>query len=254
MRVLVTGGTGILGRKLVERLRANSHEVRVMSHRPGAGDVTGDLATGEGLAGAVEGVDAIAHCASSPLRKVMDTDVQGAGRLMKAARDAGGSAHVLYISIVGIDRFPRLRYYQAKLSVERTVEASDLPWTILRATQFHDLIAFVLSRLVRAPAVMPVPRHFRFQPVDPGEVAGRMADLLEAGPSEKVDDMGGPEVRVMGDLARSYLDARGARRRLLEVPLPGPTAAGFRRGDNTCTGHARGTVTWEEWLSRHVRD
>jgi uncharacterized protein YbjT (DUF2867 family) len=136
--ILVTGGTGVLGSKVVERLRTAGLGPRILSHSGRPGTIQGDLLTGEGLEEAVRGVDTIVHCASSPFRKTHQTDVEGTGRLLQAASRAGVS-HVVYISIVGIDRVQSYPYYRVKLETERLIEGSPIPHTILRATQFHDL-------------------------------------------------------------------------------------------------------------------
>src|SRR5215204_4950837 len=121
--ILVTGGTGVLGSKVVERLWSGGIEPRVLSHSNRPGTVPGDLLTGEGLEAAVRGVDTIVHCASSPLRKARQTDVGGTERLLEIAAKAGVS-HVVLISIVGIDRVQYYHYYRVKLETERLVEGS----------------------------------------------------------------------------------------------------------------------------------
>src|SRR4028118_1312660 len=207
--VLVTGGTGSLGRRVVNRLRGPGCEVRTLSRSErGAGVVRGDLLTGEGLARALEGVDILIHCASNP-RKPRQTDVEGTGRLLEAAGRAGVS-HAVFVSIVGVDRNPYLPYYRAKLEAERIVERSPVPWTILRATQFHEFALKQIQLLERIP-VMMMPRGFLLQPMDIGEVAGRMVELALSEPTGRVPDIGGPEVRTFPDLARSYLQAAGGR-------------------------------------------
>lgn len=163
--VLVTGGTGTLGRRVVDRLRAVGHETRVLSRSGRPGTVTGDLLTGEGVEAAVRGTNAIVHCASSP-SNARRTDVGGTALLLQAAARAG-VGHVVFVSIVGVDRNP-FPYYRMKLAAERVVERSPVPWTILRATQFHDLILAMVSALGRAPLVAPIPKGFLFQPVEVG--------------------------------------------------------------------------------------
>ena len=118
--VLVTGGSGSLGRRVVERLRDAGREVRVLSRSGRPATVRGDLLTGEGLERAVHGVDTIVHCASSP-RKTRQIDVEGTERLLRAAVRTGIS-HIVFISIVGVDRNPYFPYYRMKLEVERIVE------------------------------------------------------------------------------------------------------------------------------------
>src|SRR5918997_6164272 len=151
--VLVTGGTGSLGRRVVNRLRGPGYEVRTLSRSArGAGVVRGDLLTGEGLARALKGVDVLIHSASSP-GKAYKTDVEGTGRLLEAAGWAGVS-HVVFVSIVGVDRTPFPPYYRAKLEAERIVERSPVPWTILRATQFHEFVLKQIRLLERLPVMM----------------------------------------------------------------------------------------------------
>ena len=181
--ILVTGGSGTLGRSVVARLLAADHQVRVLSRRPrptgtptAVDWVSGELVSGRGLAAAVADVAVIVHCASNPHRPRVDID--GTRNLVEAAR-AAGIWHLVDISIVGVDRVP-YRYYQAKLQAERLVQASGLPWTILRATQFHQLVLLVARDLARLP-VVPVPAATSFQPIDAAEVADRLAGLA-AGP------------------------------------------------------------------------
>lgn len=250
-RVLVTGGTGTLGTPLVARLIAQGHDVRVFSRRTdpllpaGATAVRGDLASGQGIGVAVDGVDVIAHCASSPFRRVKATDVEGTRRLLDLAADEG-VGHVVFVSIVGVDRNP-FPYYRRKLEAEQVVEASVVPSTIVRAAQFHDLIAAPLALAGRLPVAV-VPRGFRFQPVDAGDVADRMAELVGGRPSGRVRDFAGPEVRAIEDLAASWLRHHGRQRRVVGVPIPGRAAAAFRAGAQLAPDGDRGRVTFEQFL------
>jgi NAD(P)-dependent dehydrogenase (short-subunit alcohol dehydrogenase family) len=163
--ILVTGGSGTLGGGVVARLLAAGHQVRVLSRRPrpaggpaAAEWAAGDLVGGDHLAGAVSGVAAIVHCASDPRRPGVDVD--GTRNLLRAAQ-AAGTPHLVDISIVGIDRVPS-RYYQAKLEAERLIQTSGLGWTILRATQFHQLVLLVavfddvISVLGQTPRIVSV--------------------------------------------------------------------------------------------------
>ncbi|HZF59339.1 MAG TPA: NAD(P)H-binding protein [Rubrobacter sp.] len=246
--VLVTGGRGALGSEVVDRLCAAGCEVRVLSRSGKPGTVRGDLGTGTGLDEAVRGVDAIVHCASNPFRKARQTEVGGTERLIRAAARAGVSRFV-YVSIVGVDRNPHYFYYQAKLEAERVVERSAVPWTILRATQFHDFLLKGLNTLEVGPITI-VPRRFLFQPVDIGEVAGRLTELALSEPAGRVPDFAGPQVRIAAELAHAYLEATGQRKRILEIPIPGKLGRAFREGAQTCSQGERGRVTWEEFLYR----
>jgi uncharacterized protein YbjT (DUF2867 family) len=248
--VLVTGGTGALGRLVVERLRSTDIRPRVLSRSGRPGTVGGDLLTGEGLDGAVRGADTIIHCASSPLRMARQTDVEGTKRLLVAASRAGVS-HIVYISIVGIDRLRSYPYYRVKLDTERVVEGSPVPYTILRATQFHDFLLRAVRFLDRLP-VMIVPDGSPVQPIHVGEVADRMVELALSEPAGRVPGVGGPEVMTMTDAVRAYLEARASRKRVLAFRLPGKTARAFRSGALTCPENRYGKTRWEDFLRERM--
>ncbi|MFE6365392.1 SDR family oxidoreductase [Streptomyces sp. NPDC057806] len=239
--ILVTGGTGTLGRLVAERLEADGHDVRVLSRhaQPYAVDLREG---GPALDAAVSGVDAIVHCASTP----RGGDEKAAARLIAAARGAG-VGHLVYISIVGVDRVP-FGYYGSKFAVEKLIEESGLGWTILRATQFHDLLAQVFGILARPP-VMLVPAGVRDQPVDVAEVADRLVELALAAPAGRVPDLAGPQVRAFDSLARAYLRATGRKRRVVNVPLAGKAYRAFRAGGHLAPERAVGTGTFEEYLA-----
>lgn len=237
--IMVTGGTGTLGRLVTERLRTGGHEVRVLSRH--AQPYAVDLRKGTGLVEAVTGVDTIVHCASSP----RGGDEEMSRRLIDAARDAG-VRHLVYISIVGVDQVP-LGYYRSKLAVERMVEESGIGWTVLRTTQFHDLVLRVMQGFAKLP-VMLLPAGVCDQPIDADEVAARLAALAAGEPAGRVADMGGPEVRTFRDLARAYLRASGRRRRLVDVPLAGRTYRAIRAGGHMVPGLAVGEGTFEQFL------
>jgi uncharacterized protein YbjT (DUF2867 family) len=243
-QILVTGGTGTLGRVIVDRLVAACVPVRVLSRRPativdGVSWAIGDLRSGDGIDAALEGIDTIIHCASKR------GDVEAARSLVASAHKAACS-HVVFISIVGVDRVP-LGYYRSKLSVEHLIEDSGLPFTILRTTQFHNLIARIMEALARTP-VMFVPARTKFQPIDVREVAARLIELASGPAQGRVPDMGGPQVRGVRDLAESYLRARGRRRLIVPLWLPGPAFAGLRRGGNLAPDQAVGTIGFDQFL------
>ncbi len=248
--VLVTGGTGVLGKQVVERLSSAGIEARVLSRSGRPGTLRGDLSTGEGLDLAVRGAQTIIHCASSPFRKARQTDVEGTKRLLEAAAKSDVS-HFVYISIVGIDRASSYPYYRVKLDTERVIEGSPIPYTILRATQFYDLVLRAIRFLERMP-VMVVPNGFPGQPIDAGEVAGRMVELALSDPAGRVPDIGGPEVRTVADIVRGYLEVTGQRKRTLVFRLPGKTARAFREGVLTCPNNRYGEIRWEEFLRARV--
>jgi uncharacterized protein YbjT (DUF2867 family) len=248
--VLVTGGTGRLGRRVVARLRAEGLEPRVMSRSGKPGTVEGDVLTGEGIEAAVRGADAIIHAAQSPTRKSRRTAVEGTERLLQIAARAG-VAHLVYISIVGIERVP-LSYYREKLDAERLVERSLVPWTILRATQFHDFVLPMVRVLDRMPFLAPIPKGWLFQPIDASEVADRLVELALGLPAGRVPDIGGPEVRTLSSLTQAYLSSKGSKKGVVELPLPGKAARAFREGAQVAPASAWGNITWEEFLQRQL--
>jgi uncharacterized protein YbjT (DUF2867 family) len=246
--ILVTGGTGTLGREVVVRLADAGRGVRVLSRRPrpasessGHEWAQGDLRRGGGLDQALAATDTVVHCATAP-----GGDAAAARHLIEAARRAG-TGHLVYISIVGVDRVP-LGYYRAKLEVEHLLDASGLGVTVLRTTQFHDLIARACRALSRLPA-MVVPARTSFQPISVDEVAERLVELAGAAPAGRVPDMGGPEILATTQLARAYLRATGKRRPVLALGLPGKTAAGYRSGGHLAPEQAVGRVGFEEFLT-----
>lgn len=239
-RVLVVGGTGTLGRVVVERLLAGGADVRILSRGRRRRDnqrvehVIGDLRSGAGLDAAVSGVDTVVLCAD-PAQQIVE------------AAKRNGSPHLVYISIVGVDRVP-FSYYRSKLADEEMIAASGLPWTVLRTTQFHDLIAAGLRMLAKLP-VMALPAGWSFQPVDVRDVGGRLAELALAEPVGRAPDLGGPQVRAIGDLARSYLAMAGKRRLMLPVRLGGKVFRAYRAGGHLAPEGAHGVVTFDEYLS-----
>jgi uncharacterized protein YbjT (DUF2867 family) len=241
--ILVTGGTGALGRLVVERLRTASHEVRVLSRRPGRGTHVGDLTSGTGIAEAARGAEVIVHAASDTFRFGRG-DVTQTEHLLEQARAA---RHLLYVSIVGIDQIP-FAYYKRKLECERRIATSGIPYTLLRATQFHELIAEVLHRAGRLP-IAPLPLDFRFQTVAADEVAERAAELAVGEPAGGRLNFGGPEVQTLAQMAAGWRSVLGRPRRLVRLPLPGTVARAFRAGLNTCPGEGAGRQTWTEYVS-----
>ena len=179
--VLVTGGTGRLGKLVVARLQDSGCDVRVLARhdRPipqGVTFFTADLRTGQGIEPAVTAAAAIIHCATSTRGDAEAT------RNLVAAASRTGSAHLVYVSIVGIDRVASWGYPKTKLQAEQIVASSGLPWTILRVTQFYDYCLATAQKLSRFP-VAPVPAGFTVQPVDPRDVAARLVELALGEPA-----------------------------------------------------------------------
>ncbi len=245
--ILVTGGTGLLGSQVVDRLQSADCNVQVLSHRERPGTVQADLLTGEGLEQAVTGIDTIIHCASSPANP-RQVDVEGTKRLLQAAEQTGVS-HIVYISIVGVDRNPFYPYYGMKLETEHIIEQSSIGWTILRATQFHEFVLTLIQALARLP-IMFMPKGFLLQPIQASDVADRLVELSLAAPAGHATDIGGPEVWTAADLARAYFNAIGRTRSVVELPIPGKVAQAFRTGAQLCPDQKYGNVGWETFLSQ----
>lgn len=254
--ILLTGGTGTLGRLVAPLLGAAGRQVRVLTrttHEPSqtVEYVRGDLTTGDGVKQAVEGVDTIVHCAGT--QKGDDAKTR---TLVEAAREAG-SPHLVYISVVGAERIPvrsgvdrsMFAYFASKRAAELVVEKSGLPWTNLRATQFHDLALMTVQQLAKLP-VVPYFSGISFQPVDARDVAQRMAELAHGEPAGLVPELGGPRVYEMKELVRGYLQATGKRRLLVPLRVPGGAARALRQGANlTRPDQHTGHRTWEDFLA-----
>jgi uncharacterized protein YbjT (DUF2867 family) len=237
--ILVTGATGTLGTPTVALLRAAGHDVRALSRGSGPGLVTGNLISGHGIRAAVTGADTVVHLATG----LHDIDV--AKTILDASREAG-IRHFVFMSIVGIEQIP-LGYYKKKLAVEGLLAESGLPYTILRATQFHKLLDMLFRGQRFSPAIF-VPK-LTFQSIAVEEVAARLAELAGADAAGRVADIGGPERRTAGDLARVWKRATGTRRPIVPITLPGRTFAGYAAGHNLVPGTPYGTGTFEHYLA-----
>lgn len=251
-RTLLTGATGRLGEALLPRLREAGHDVRAASRLPPADDpgwVELDLADGTGLERAVDDVDVVVHAASAPQGDTAAVDVRGTERLLRAA-EAAGVENVLYVSIVGIDDIP-FSYYRHKLAAEAAVTESAVPSTVLRATQFHQFVHELLDAVARLP-LWPLPTRWCVQPIDAVEVADSVVEHATTEARGRLPDTGGPRVYTAGELARAYREARGLRRPILRLPIPGRVASAFRAGNAACPDRAVGSVTWAEYLEREV--
>jgi uncharacterized protein YbjT (DUF2867 family) len=259
--ILVTGGTGGLGRRVVDRLRKAGRKVRVLSRgvhesADGIEYAVGDLAKGEGVEPAVEGASIVIHCAG--VGKIKEDTAQ-ARNLVNASKQAG-VMHFMTISVVGADRIPvksgvdraMFAYFASQLAKERVVAESGLPWTNLRATQFHDGFILSMVRGMTKLPVVPLPAGFRFQPVDTDEVADNLVQLALSTPAGQAPNIGGPKIYDAEYLLRSYLEAVGKRRVIVRVRMPGAAADAIRAGANLTPDRAVGRRTWEEFLATEI--
>jgi uncharacterized protein YbjT (DUF2867 family) len=241
--ILVTGGTGKLGTPTVDGLREAGHDVRVLSRRTGPGLTSGDLLTGDGIPAALDGVDTVVHLATGR------RDVEAARNLIQQSRTAG-ITHFVLISIVGCERIP-LRYYRDKVAIENLVVGSGLPFTVLRATQFHQLVETMFRVQSRSPLLV-VPK-IAMQPIDTSDVAARLVEIAGSDAGGRVPDIGGPQRRTFRDLARSWSLATQSRQRIVPIWFPGKIFAGYAAGYHIVPGPAYGTRTFEEYLADRRR-
>jgi uncharacterized protein YbjT (DUF2867 family) len=204
---------------------------------PGATAYRGDIRTGEGITAALDGIDTVIQAVAST-RNQKATELEG----MRTLVAAQGDRHVIYVSIVGVERHP-FAYYRTKLEAERLLEQSGRSWTIQRATQFHDLVDRFLALPVFAKTA-----HLRFQPVATDDVSVRLAELVAAGPGGHAADFGGPEILSIDDLNRIRARVTGHRARLIPLPTIGFLKA-FDQGVHLAPDHRSGAQTWEAWLT-----
>ncbi|TYB51045.1 NAD(P)H-binding protein [Nonomuraea sp. PA05] len=252
--VLVTGGSGRLGRAVVEKLVEAGYDVRATSRkaRAASGGVrwaVADLTTGSGVAEAVSGVDVVLHLASAPYqgRYTRKVELDGTSALLAAARKAG-VRHLVYVSIVGVDRVP-WGYFRTKLRAESLVRDGGVPWTIVRATQFHEFVELGLRSMAKLGVVVADP-GVTMQTVDVRDLAVYLVAVAGRGPSGEVEEYGGPGVLAMDEAARSWLRARGLRRPVLRLRLPGGFGRAARAGHLTTKAQPAGKITWDAYLSR----
>ena len=243
MRIAVAGATGVVGRHVSEVARSRGHEVVELARSQGV-----DLTTGAGLAERLTGADAVVDTTNvgTQKRAAAETFFGTVSRTLLAAEEAAGVGHHVVLSIVGIDDVPT-GYYQGKLEQERVVASGPVPWSILRATQFHEFAEQALGFAPIGPFSL-VPRMLS-QPVAAVEVAEALVDLVEEGPSGRAPDLAGPERLDIVDLARQVSRERGLGRRVVPVRLPGAAGRAMRSGALTPSGDGpRGRQTFAEWL------
>lgn len=248
MKLAVAGGTGVVGQLVVSVATERGHEVVVLS-RAGGVDLTsaGDLAQRLAGADAVVDVSGTRNQGRRAAREFFTTVTT----TLLTAGEAAGVGHHLALSIVGIDAVDS-GYYAAKLAQEQLVAAGPLPWTVLRATQFHDFATQALD-FARLGPVALVPR-MRTQPVAAREVAQALVGIVETGPAGRVPDLAGPQVHQLVDLARRVNHARGHHRFVVGVPLPGRAGNAMSTGGLLpATKGPQGQITFDTWLGEHGR-
>ena len=241
MRIAVAGGTGVVGRHVVDVARERGHDVVVLSRSEGV-----DLTTGSGLAERLDGVQAVIDTSNQTSQKRAESEAffGGVTRTLLSAEAVAGVRHHVVLSIVGIDDVDS-GYYAGKRLQERVIAEGTVPWSVLRATQFHEFAEQALH-FVRVGPFSLVPRMLS-QPVAAREVGAALVDLAEGEPVGRAPDLAGPEQLQMVDLARKV--ARG-RRRVVGVRVPGAAGKAMRSGALVPrTDGPRGTVTFDAWLA-----
>jgi uncharacterized protein YbjT (DUF2867 family) len=243
MRIAIVGGTGTLGRHVAAELRSRGHEVRVLSRSAAKYPV--DLLTGAGLGPALAGCDTVVDASNNAGRKAAAVLVEGTRGLLDAEQAAGVRHHVC-VSIVGCDQLP-VGYYGVKTDQENLVEQGPVPWTVVRATQFHEFVADIFGAAARW-RVLPAPRAL-LQPVACAEVARYVADVAEQPARRARTSIAGPEITELGTLARTWRSVTGRRLALIPVRVPGRVGRALRSGTlTTSRAEVTGHVPFAAWM------
>lgn len=245
------GANGTLGRAVVERAVTRGHEIVAVTrgapkraflraiHR------SADVITGEGISDALAGAEVVVNAVNTQ-RGAKALLVDGTRRLLEAAEQAG-VRHYVAISIVGIDQVP-MKYYAVKLEEESVIEVAKIGWSLVRATQFHDLVDTMFSRASRFGMVLAPPRA-KLQPIEVTEVASTLVEAAEAGPNKRLPDLGGPEILLVRELARQWLKATKRTRLIMPAPVVGRLGTTLRQGALCTPDRAVGKKTFSEWLA-----
>ncbi len=244
MRIAIVGGTGTLGSTVVAELSGRGHDIRVLSRS--STEFRVDLVSGDGLAAALDGCAAVIDASNATSPKRAGQVLVDGSRTLLAAEQAAGVRHHVGVSIVGCDRVP-MGYYRVKTEQEHVIEHGPVPWSLVCATQFHELAAAALTAVGKY-RVLPVPR-MRLQTVAAAEVARVIADVTEAGPARRRIRVAGPEITSAAQLARTWKSATGRRAAMIGIPVPGKLGRALREGGLTAERpDIRGTMTFAEWL------
>lgn len=256
-KVLVTGGTGVLGKALSKIFLANQTDFIIASRHQNSKNnvkwVYMDLMKNDQLSKPLnDRIDTVLHLASIPLQRISGqaADVTLTKNLLNSIEKANVK-HLVYISIVGIDRIP-FSYYEGKLECERLIEASGIPYTILRATQFHDLVDAVTSKLLTLPIAV-VPKALKIQPIQVEAVAEELNKIVQRSPLNSTYNLGGKRVYNIGEIVDSLLKARRQKKLVLGMPVIGKVMKAFAEGKNTCDAMSSTSTTWEEYVSNKYR-
>jgi uncharacterized protein YbjT (DUF2867 family) len=244
MRIAVAGGTGLMGRLVVDDLRGAGHEPVVLARSTGV-----DLTTGAGLPAALEGARAVIDVSNvtTTSEKASVAFFEAATQHLLEAGQRAGVRHFVALSIIGVDRVP-LGYYAGKRRQEELIAQGPLPWTVLRAAQFHEFAGQILERTTLGPIAL-VPRMLS-QPVAAREVAARLTRLAVGEPQGMATEIAGPQQLQLTDMTRHLLQARGRRTLVLPLPVPGAAGKAASSGGLLPQGeYVTGVETFGEYLA-----
>jgi uncharacterized protein YbjT (DUF2867 family) len=248
MEIAVAGGTGIAGTEVARIAQQRGHRVRVLTRGNGV-----DVRAGTGLEDALAGADAVIDVLSTSTRSARaatDFFTETSSHLLACGGRAGVRHHIA-LSIVGVDRAPH-GYYAGKLAQEQTVRSGTVPWTIQRATQFHDFAAQTYRTASFGPLHLAL--RMRTQPIAIVEVATRLVDLAESGPAGEARDIAGPQEEQLVDMMRSWAAHTGRGGWMPAFALPGAFGRAIRDGSILPSPDAElGTVTFADWLAAQPR-
>ncbi|UJR11299.1 hypothetical protein I4U23_015480 [Adineta vaga] len=262
-KILVTGGNGVLGRAVSKLFLAEHINFVVGSRHKKTKNYSNertdldtniewiymDLTKEEELDKITfDNIDIILHLASSPNETIngQAADIVLTRNLLKTIQNKN-IKHFIYISIVGIDRIP-LAYYEGKLECERLVKESGVPYTILRATQFHEFAEDLTNKLLRFPICL-VPKALKIQPIQVEAVAMELSKIMKTSPLNDTYDIGGKKIYNMGEIASSLLEARHESKWIINIPTFGGIMNAVAAGYSTCENIVSSSNTWEEYLS-----
>ncbi len=244
MDIAIAGGTGVVGAHVSRIAQQRGHAVRTLSRSNGV-----DVRSGVGLEGALRGADAVIDVLNiTTLNEKQATEFfRTTTAALLAAEDRAGVAHHIALSIVGVDRAPH-GYYGGKLAQENEISAGAVPWTVLRATQFHEFASQMYARTSLGP-VHPVVR-MRTQPVAVTEVATRLVELAEGSAQGRSRDLAGPREEDLADMMRAWARHAGRGGWMPRIPMPGEFGRAMRDGLLLPGPDAqRGSETFAQWLS-----
>ncbi|HVX61564.1 MAG TPA: SDR family oxidoreductase [Pirellulales bacterium] len=210
MKIVVIGGAGLIGAKLVKNLRERGHEVMPASRSTGVNTLTG-----EGLNEAMSGADVVVDVSNAPSWEddAVMAFFETSGRNLLAAEAAAGVRHHVALSVVGTDRLQASGYFRAKLAQENLIKAGKVPYTIVRATQFFEFVDGIAQSATDGETIRLPP--VRMQPIFSADVSAELAKVAEAEPLNGMVDLAGPEPIRMDELIRRYLRARGDSRQVV---------------------------------------